>query len=345
MSKHKNTNPSTLPEKRIHPKIKSKLHPRNLHRERYDFELLITACPELSPYVQVNAFDDFSIDFADPTAVKLLNRALLKQYYNVENWDIPANYLCPPIPGRADYIHYVADLLSLANKGEVPLGKSIRCLDIGVGANCVYPIIGAHSYGWSFVGTDIDPVAIAAAKKTIDASPHLTDLVECRLQPNPKLIFGGMLKRDEVFDVVICNPPFHTSAEAAKVETLRKVNNLEQSKGKGIKPFSKSATIAGEIKRIEDVTLFKKKITQPILNFGGTHGELWCKGGEAGFADDMIRQSQQIPKSSKWFTILISKQANLKNIYATLDRSDAKVKTMEMGQGNKVSRVIAWSFI
>jgi 23S rRNA (adenine1618-N6)-methyltransferase len=331
------------PEKRIHPKIKTKLHPRNQHRERYDFELLIAACPELEPFVQVNTFEDFSIDFADPAAVKMLNRALLKQYYNIDNWDVPAGYLCPPIPGRADYIHYVADLLSLANKGEVQTGKSIRCLDIGVGANCVYPIIGTHTYGWSFVGTDIDPIAIAAANKTIASSPHLTDLVECRLQTNPKLIFGGMLRKDEKFDIVICNPPFHASAEAAKVESLRKVNNLVQNKG--MKPYSKADATDNSVLRIDDVTRFKKKITQPVLNFGGTNGELWCKGGEAGFADDMIRQSQQIPKSSKWFSILISKQTNLKNIYATLDRSDAKVKTMELGTGNKVSRVVAWSFM
>jgi 23S rRNA (adenine1618-N6)-methyltransferase len=331
-----------LPEKKIHPKIKTKLHPRNLHRERYDFDLLIAACPDLYPFVKVNEFEDTSIDFADPAAVKMLNQALLKQYYQVENWDIPAGYLCPPIPGRADYIHYIADLLAESNKGVIPTGKSVRVLDIGVGANCVYPILGSSSYGWTFVGTDIDPVAIAAANKIIAANPNLMELVSCRLQTNPKLIFGGMLKRDETFDVVVCNPPFHVSAEAAKVESLRKVNNLAEKKV--IKPFSKASNVQGEIKRIEDVTRFTKKITEPVLNFGGKNGELWCQGGEAGFADDMIRQSQQIPKSAKWFSMLVSKQGNLKNIYSTLDRSGARVKTMEMGQGNKVSRVVAWSY-
>ena len=98
-------------EKRQHEKVKSKLHPRSKHRERYDFEKLISGFPELGPFVQPNKFDDLSIDFANPDAVKALNRALLKFHYGIEHWDVPDGYLCPPIPGRADYIHHIADLL------------------------------------------------------------------------------------------------------------------------------------------------------------------------------------------------------------------------------------------
>jgi 23S rRNA (adenine1618-N6)-methyltransferase len=39
----------------------------------------------------------------------------------------------PPIPGRADYIHQIADLLATCNKKVVPTGADIRILDIGVG--------------------------------------------------------------------------------------------------------------------------------------------------------------------------------------------------------------------
>ena len=132
----------------------------NKHRERYDFKVLIEACPELENFVAPNAYNDDSIDFANPDAVKMLNKALLKQYYDIENWDIPADYLCPPIPGRADYIHHIADLLCSNNYGKIPTGSKIKCLDIGVGANCVYPIIGNKEYGWSFIGSEIDTTAI-----------------------------------------------------------------------------------------------------------------------------------------------------------------------------------------
>ena len=94
-------------------KEKIELHPRNKHRERYDFQQLINTCPELAPFVKLNNYNDESIDFFNPNAVKMLNKALLKQHYGINNWEIPEGYLCPPIPSRADYLHYIADLLTM----------------------------------------------------------------------------------------------------------------------------------------------------------------------------------------------------------------------------------------
>jgi hypothetical protein len=106
-----------------------------------------------------NRYGTESIDFANPAAVKALNQALLKKFYDIAHWDIPPGYLCPPIPGRADYIHHVADLLAGEHEVAIPRGPSVAVLDIGIGANCVYPIVGCHDYGWQFVGTDIDVFA------------------------------------------------------------------------------------------------------------------------------------------------------------------------------------------
>jgi len=156
-----------LQPKREHPKEKLSLHPRNRHRERYDFKLLIDSCPELAPHVRMNPYSDESVDFFNPEAVKELNRALLNHYYDIEYWDIPPDYLCPPIPGRADYIHHIAELLGSCNRGKIPTGNQIRCLDVGAGANCIYPIIGNKEYGWSFVGSEIDPVAMESSRRQI----------------------------------------------------------------------------------------------------------------------------------------------------------------------------------
>ena len=75
--------------KKEHPAEKTVLHLRNKHRERYDFKLLTIACPELGKYVKLNPYGDESIDFANPKAVKWLNKALLKQYYSLDYWDVP----------------------------------------------------------------------------------------------------------------------------------------------------------------------------------------------------------------------------------------------------------------
>ena len=119
---------------------KTNLHPRNLHRFGYNFELLTLNHPELGEFVFVNEHNIETIDFSNPDAVKALNNALLITNYDIQNWDIPADFLCPPIPGRADYIHYLADLLATTNNGVIPQGETVMGLDIGIGANCIYPI-------------------------------------------------------------------------------------------------------------------------------------------------------------------------------------------------------------
>ena len=128
-------------EKREHSQVKSQLHPRSKHRNRYDFEKLIECFPELATFVKPNKYGDDSIDFSDAEAVKTLNKALLKQHYKVDNWDVPEGYLCPPIPGRADYIHHIADVLRESNYGNIPESEKVVCLDIGVGSNCIYVIL------------------------------------------------------------------------------------------------------------------------------------------------------------------------------------------------------------
>jgi 23S rRNA (adenine1618-N6)-methyltransferase len=306
-----------MSEKREHPAVKSKLHPRNKHRGRYDFKLLIESSPELATHVGLNKYNDESIDFFNPNAVKALNKALLKHYYGIEYWDIPENYLCPPIPGRVDYIHYIADFLGTKNKGKIPKGSKIKCLDVGVGANCIYPILGVKEYGWSFIGSDIDPVAIEAATQIISLNPGLKNKIVLRLQNEPENIFEGVLEDDERIDISICNPPFHASLEEAQSGTRRKLTNLKQS-----------------------------KIKQPILNFGGKQSELWVEGGERKFVTDMINQSKLFATSCFWFSTLLSKQSNLSAILQVLKQAKVeKVKTIPMGQGNKVSRIIAWTFL
>ena len=177
---------------------KGKLHPRNRHQGHYDFKALMEVSPELKNFIAPNHRYEESLDFSDPAAVKALNRALLLSYYGIVDWDIPDEYLCPPIPGRADYIHGLADLLSYSNDKRIPTGSKIRVLDIGVGANCVYPIVGHSEYGWSFVGADIDPGAFASSEKILNANPKLKAAVELRRQPKKK-IFKGIIQKDELW--------------------------------------------------------------------------------------------------------------------------------------------------
>lgn len=292
-------------------KDKAGLHPKNIHKSGYDFTELIKGLPELSPFVSKNKFNTDSIDFSNPLAVKALNKALLKCYYHISFWDIPKGYLCPPIPGRADYIHHIAEMLADKN-GIIPKGTSIKMLDIGVGANCVYPLIANSVYGWSVVGSEIDPVALFNARKIVKDNA-LDSSIEIREQKDKTKIFENIISSDDFFHLTICNPPFHSSALVARQGTDRKNKNL------GLK--------------------------KSVLNFGGQNNELWCEGGEVAFIKQMIKESVQYQKNCLWFSTLVSKSTTLPEVYEELKKVKiARIRTIDMAQGQKKSRIVAWSF-
>ena len=318
----KPTSPAKNAAKKIRPLALEKLslHPRNRHRGRYDFAQLTRALPALEHFLVANPFDanELTIDFANPAAVMALNSALLKTFYAVVSWRVPPGYLCPPIPGRADYVHHAGDLLASDRNGIIPHGPDIRVLDIGVGANCIYPLIGHHEYGWRFVGSDVDAVAISAAQQIVNANTGLAEAIEFRLQKSPQNIFEGILTPDNHFDFVFCNPPFHASARAAETGSARKWKNL----GKGGNPES-----------------------NPKLNFGGQATELWCEGGEIGFVGRMVTESAQYQTQVSWFSALVSREEHLPEIYSALKAVGARrVETIDMVQGQKKSRIVAWHF-
>jgi len=296
---------------------KARLHSRNRNRERYDLSALTTSNPELKSYVMLNKFGKESVDFSNPVAVRFLNKAILNHYYGIKNWEFPDQNLCPPIPGRADYIHHIADLLGENNFNKVPNGDKINCLDIGVGASCIYPIIGVTEYDWKFIGSDIDPKSVASAQNIVNSNPSIQDKIECRLQKNPKNVFYGIIGKEDKIEIVICNPPFHSSIEDAQRGTRRKIKNLTG-----------------------------KKVRNPVLNFSGKSKELICEGGEYKFIHNMIKESEKFSKNCYWFSTLVSKQSNLKGIYKLLDKIEAvQTKEIPMGTSNKSSRIVAWTFL
>ena len=296
---------------------KPTLHPRNRHQGHYDFPALIRSLPDLGRFMITNPHGKPSIDFANPEAVRVFNRALLKAQYGIAHWDIPADYLCPPIPGRADYLHVLADLLADDNGGEIPRGAQVRALDIGVGANCIYPLLGHSDYRWRFLGSDIDATALASAKAIVQAN-GLAKAIALRQQDNRRHILLGLLKEEERFDLTLCNPPFHASREEATRGSQRKWKALGKADP-------------------------KRKL--PVLNFGGQNNELWCEGGEIRFVTQLIGESAQLGSQVLWFTSLVSKASNLPAIEAALKKAGVKAqRVVEMGQGQKQSRMVAWSF-
>ena len=295
------------------------LHSKNKHNQGYDFKSLSVVYPALSAFILANKHNQQpTIDFSNSDAVKALNAAILSKHYQIQHWDFPSDYLCPPIPGRVDYIHYLNDLL----KGSaVNITGKISILDIGTGASCIYPILGAREYDWHFVASDIDPISIKAAQLNVSANNNIAKHITCRLQKNHHSIFDGIIKKDDFYHLTLCNPPFHKSlADASagtnrKWQNLNKTNKTDNSQNKG------------------------------SLNFGGQKAELWCQGGELAFIRQMIKESKHFQKQVLWFTCLVSKKDHLSKLKLSLKKANvAEIKIIKMAQGNKTSRFIAWRF-
>ncbi|KJR17867.1 23S rRNA methyltransferase [Vibrio parahaemolyticus] len=308
---------------------KSGLHESNAHRGRYDFKKLIASEPSLASFVIKNPKGEDSINFSDPNAVKMLNKALLTAYYDIDFWDIPEHYLCPPIPGRADYIHRVAELLDGEVKGKYR-HQNVRALDVGVGANCIYPIVGVTQYGWHYTGSDVDPKSIESATDIVERNVALNGKIELVQQMSESHIYRGVIQPNDRFEVTTCNPPFHRSAEDAAMGSQRKLDNLKANqRKKGVKPQNSPV-----------------KQGKPTLNFGGQNAELWCEGGEAAFIRRMANESQAFSSQVLWFTTLISKKDNVRPMRKQLEKLGIKaIRVVEMSQGQKISRFMAWSFM
>lgn len=296
--------------------IKQSLHPQNVHNQGYDFKALSRVEPALSHFIKPNKFNSLSIDFSAPEAVKLLNTALLKYHYAISYWDIPSKNLCPAIPGRADYIHYLADLLKQTDGVEHIKSDKIHVLDIGTGASCIYPILGQRIYQWRFTASDIDPESIANTNLIIANNTALDSTITCRLQNDNNHVFINIIKASDRFALTLCNPPFHQSLADAQSGTQRKWQNLG------------------------------KKVKNSALNFSGQNAELWCPGGEVSFIRKMIKESKQFRTQVLWFTCLVSKKDNLGLVKLALKKANARsIKVVKMAQGQKISRFVAWSFL
>ena len=286
------------------------MHNNNKHKDGYNFEELIIDSPILTKYVIKNEYNNLRIDFSDYESVYNLNKALLKKYYGILNWEIPNQALCPPVPSRVEYIHILNDLLKKIPNKKLPISG----LDIGVGTNCIFPILGSVIYDWYFKGSDTDETAVFYANKNISQSKELTDHITITHQVDRGQIFKDIINQDEYYYFTVCNPPFFKSETDALKASVRKWKNLNRK---------------GNLKN---------------LNFGGFANELWCNGGELLFIKRMIKESVMYQNQVYWFTSLVSQKANLKPLYKILNKFKAKNITIPLNIGNKKSRILVWTF-
>lgn len=285
------------------------MHKNNKHQNDYDFEKLNQVVPALKEFVFTNKYGSKTIDFANPKAIKLFNKSLLITYYSINYWEFPDNHLCPPIPGRVDYIHHLAELI------EPYKLNSVKVLDIGTGATGIYPLLGNSVYNWNFIGTDVDVEALKNAQTIINKN-NLEEFIELRLQSNKAQILNGIINTNENFTFCMCNPPFYKNEQEALEATKRKLRGL------------------------------KKEHLNPIRNFSGSANELWYPVGEKAFLHNYLYESSLYKTNCFWYTSLVSNKDLVQSMQKSLKKlGSTQVKIINMSQGNKISRIVAWTFL
>ena len=280
------------------------LHFKNKFNKGYNFEELIIKNPLLKDFVIKNKYDTITIDFSNPKAVKELNKALLFSYDKISVWDFPDENLCPPIPGRLDYIHHLNDLISSSK-------EDVNVLDIGTGATCIYPLLGVAEYNWNFVATDIDLNSLDTAQDIIDDN-NLDDKIKLRQQFDEQQILKGVIEEKDFFTATMCNPPFYKSAEEAQGANRRKTRNLGNNAVRNFSGNNNELWYVGGEKAflhnyLYESSLFKEK-------------SKWFTS--------LVSKKENVESLQK-----SSKKLGVKNF-----------KVIPMNQGNKVTRIVCWCF-
>lgn len=292
---------------------KSSFHPKNQFNKAYDFLKLAEVVPELAEFFKTTKSGHLTLNYNEPKAVKYLNKALLKLYYDIAYWDIPDDYLCPPIPGRLDYIHHLADLIEEQQVKTTRLYNSNAVVDIGTGPSVIFPILGVKEYNWSFLATDIDDKAIKVGQAIAMTNKSLQNRIKFRIQKDPNLIFKKVISTDQKFLASMCNPPFYIHEEQVQEVSSKKRKNLDYQ--------------------------------DDVRNFGGKDHELITRGGEVGFISRMITESVFFKDNFLVFTSLVSQKTSLDPLFRKLERTEVPFsKVVTMKHGVKETRILAWSF-
>ncbi|KAJ8275499.1 hypothetical protein COCON_G00072510 [Conger conger] len=285
--------------------LNKSMHPRNRYKDKPpDFAYLASKYPEFQQHVHTNLTGRVGLNFKDPGAVRALTCTLLKEDFGL-SIQIPLERLIPTVPLRLNYIHWVEDLTG----GPGP-GGARRGIDIGTGASCIYPLLGASMNGWSFLATEVDDICFNFAKKNVENN-GLSDLIKVVKVPQKTLLMDALKEEPALlYDFCMCNPPFFS-------------NQLE---AKGVNSRS------------------SRRAPPSSVNTGGVT-EIMAEGGELEFVKRIIHDSLQLRGRLRWYSCMLGKKCSLAPLKEELRKHGVpKVTHSEFCQGRTMRWALAWSF-
>nr|XP_057935915.1 RNA N6-adenosine-methyltransferase mettl16 [Doryrhamphus excisus] len=283
--------------------LNKSMHPRNRYKDKPpDFAYLASKYPEFQQHVNTSLSGRAVVNFKEPEAVRALTCTLLKEDFGL-TIEIPLERLIPTVPLRLNYIHWVEDLIDGQKQPR-------RGIDIGTGASCIYPLLGATMNGWFFLATEVDDICFDYATRNVEQN-HLSDLVKVVKVPQKTLLMDALKEETEiVYDFCMCNPPFFANQLEAKGVNSRNARRPPPSS----------------------------------VNTGGVT-EIMAEGGELEFVKRIIHDSLQLKKRLRWYSCMLGKKCSLAPLKEELRKQGVpKVTHTEFCQGRTMRWALAWSF-
>ncbi|KAK5868587.1 hypothetical protein PBY51_009587 [Eleginops maclovinus] len=283
--------------------LNKSMHPRNRYKDKPpDFAYLAAKYPDFQQHVHTSLAGRPVVNFKEPEAVRALTCTLLKEDFGL-TIEIPLERLIPTVPLRLNYIHWVEDLIDGQKQPR-------RGIDIGTGASCIYPLLGATMNGWYFLATEVDDICFDYATKNVEQN-SLSDLIKVVKVPQKTLLMDALKEETEiVYDFCMCNPPFFA-------------NQLE---AKGVNSRN------------------SRRPPPSSVNTGGVT-EIMAEGGELEFVKRIIHDSLQLKKRLRWYSCMLGKKCSLAPLKEELRKQGVpKVTHTEFCQGRTMRWALAWSF-
>ncbi|GLC59921.1 hypothetical protein PLESTB_001554300 [Pleodorina starrii] len=357
----------------------ARMHPANLYyRQEPDFEALAREYEELRPYVRTDSAGRAHLDTTSWEATRALTCCLLRHDFGLRWW-LPEGQLVPPVPNRANYIHWIHDLLHLSAPQQQPqlqqqqegVTSVVRGLDIGCGANFIYCLLGAVLYGWNMVGVDVTQVAVRCCQKLIEDNPQVAPLLEVRdlsyLHPElqgPDAAApagsvagpgGGRRGRKRPAEGRGSEPRGTQRSSSAAAATAEHECGVEEGSGLaeggdggGAAEEGTDAAAAVDAQGADSAGLFgedQEAAQNPNTAFGGTAAEMVCPGGELAFVLRMLVESEELRDRVHWFSTMVGKKNTLKALRRELhSRHVTALRTTELAQGKTSRWAVAWSW-
>ena len=187
-----------------------------------DFSLLIKKFPELTKYTLLKNEDgEYSFNWSDNKLSLLITKCILDFYFKIKYYSIPNNFLIPPVPSRLNYINLIKTLLISFNILTSKEENEIIGIDIGTGANLIYPLLGYSLYKWKFICSEINNEAFENSIKIIKEN-KLEEYIKLIKQKYKNYIFVGIINREKKYTFSICNPPYYDYEDEIKKEDKNK---------------------------------------------------------------------------------------------------------------------------